>query len=145
MKKLLLCLLAMAMVLAMASCGETETTSSESVAQGESSLSDSTSSLASDAVSETSSQQEAEITFTVTAVDQNGDPVANVFVQLCNDSTCTPQMTNEQGIAAYTLEITDGCKLSVLSAPAGYTYEGEKDIYLEAGASRLTVTLTKEA
>ena len=60
----------------------------------------------SQAVSDTSSREEAEITFRVKAVDRDGNPVANVFVQLCDDSTCTPVMTDAQGIAAFTMEIS---------------------------------------
>lgn len=148
MKKICLLLLAMVLTLCMVACGEEETSWAgkvDSSAEETVSVSQDVSPAQSQAVSDTSSQEEAEITFRVTAVDQDGNPVANVFVQLCDDSTCTPMMTDAQGIAAFTLEITAECHLSVLSAPAGYVYEGEKDLPLEAGATEYTITLTKEA
>ena len=145
MKNVLLCLLVLTLALCMTACGETETSQESVTASSVAEDTSSATSEASQAVSDTSSGEEAEITFRVTAVDQDGNPVANVFVQLCDDSTCTPVMTDAQGIAAFTMEITAECHLSVLSAPVGYVYEGEKDLPLEAGATEYTLTLTKEA
>ena len=78
----------------------------------------------------------------MTVVDQNGDPVSGAMVQICKDS-CMPAMTGEDGVASFNIEITDGYKLSVMTCPEGYTYEGEAEIYLEYGATEYTLTLTK--
>jgi hypothetical protein len=137
-KRLLALLMGVSMLLCLAACGEAEDTSSaesateSSVAAVESSVAESS--------EESVPQQTAK--FAVTVVDQNGDPVSGAMVQICKDS-CMPAMTGEDGVASFNIEITDGYKLSVMTCPEGYTYEGEAEIYLEYGATEYTLTLTK--
>lgn len=78
--------------------------------------------------------------FKVTVVDEDGNAVSGVMVQLCKDS-CVPAKTDDNGIATFTIEVTDGYKLSVMSCPAGYEYVGEAEIYLEDGATEYILEL----
>ena len=78
--------------------------------------------------------------FKVTVVDEDGNAVSGVMVQLCKDS-CVPAKTDDNGIATFTIEVTDGYKLSVMSCPAGYEYTGEAEIYLEDGATEYILEL----
>lgn len=89
-------------------------------------------------------EEPAAATFEVTVVDQNGNAVQGVMMQLCKD-VCVPKLTDANGVAVFEAEITDGYKLSVLSCPAGYTYEGEAEIYLDSGITEYTVELQGEA
>ena len=75
-------------------------------------------------------------------VDNEGNPVANAIVQICKDS-CIPSKTNEEGIATFNVEVTAEHKLSFTSLPAGYTYEGEAEVYLSDGIDEYTLTVTK--
>lgn len=78
--------------------------------------------------------------FKVTVVDEGGNAVPGVMVQICKDA-CVPAKTDDNGVATFSLEITDGYKLSVMSCPEGYEYAGEAEIYLEDGATEYTLTI----
>lgn len=83
------------------------------------------------------------VTYTVTVVDQDGNPIAGAMVQMCKDA-CVPGMTNENGVAEYSLA-EDAYKVSFLSIPAGYTYSSDvTEFYFENGAHELTITLKAE-
>lgn len=94
---------------------------------------------------ETTTTTKAETaTFQVKVVDQNGNPVPGTMVQICKEN-CVPKITDANGVAVFDIEITDGYKLSVSNCPAGYTYTGEAEVYLESGATAYTVELQSEA
>lgn len=78
--------------------------------------------------------------FKVTVVDEDGNAVSGVMVQLCKDA-CVPAKTDDNGVATFNIEVTDGYKLSVMSCPAGYEYTGEAEIYLEDGATEYTLEI----
>lgn len=92
---------------------------------------------------QTSSKEDATPKFEVTVIDGDGNPVKCVMVQLCKD-TCVPAMTDENGVAIFSEEITDGYKLSVMSCPEGYEYIGDAEIYLEDGDTEYTIEITKK-
>ena len=83
---------------------------------------------------------EGMISYTVTVVDQEGNPVSGVMVQMCKDS-CIPGVTNDAGVAAFRM-YEDDYKVSLLTMPEGYAYAGEEEIfYFEAGSYELTIVL----
>ncbi len=94
---------------------------------------------------ETYSEEESVTKFKVTLVDQNGDPVPNTMIQICKD-TCVPKSTDENGVAQFDFEETDGHKLSLFSCPEGYEteYVGDNYIYLEDGETEYTFEITKK-
>ena len=140
MKKIIAALLLISALICLCACGEGSDTS---VAESNADVSASVSSSASTAESEAESKNDIALaTFKVKLVDADGNAVSGVMVQLCKD-TCMPAMSDSEGVATFNAEIVDGYKLSVLSCPAGYTYEGESEIYLDAGISEYTITLTK--
>lgn len=138
MKKLIIVVLTMCMAFCMFACGsETDTQSGTA----ESSQTESNSPV-SEVQSETESKEESKgEVFTVTVVDENSAPVSGVMIQVCKD-TCIPAKTDENGVATFNVEITDGYKLSVLSCPEGYEYTGEAEIYLESGITEYTVEIS---
>lgn len=139
MKKLIALMLFICMAVTLFACGESaEGTESSSVSVEESKT---VSESATESESESSTEEQA-ATFKVKVVNANGDPIANVMLQLCKD-TCIPAKTGEDGVASFKAEITDGYKLSVLTCPEGYIYEGEPEIYLESGITEYTVELSE--
>lgn len=92
---------------------------------------------------EDTSSEEATV-FEVKVVDDMGNPVEGVMLQICKDS-CIPAKTDANGIAKFNIEITDEHKLSVLSCPTGYEYMGEAEVYMEDGATEYTVELSEAA
>lgn len=81
--------------------------------------------------------------YTVTVVDEEGNPIAGAMVQLCQE-TCFPGATNEDGVAAFALDEAE-YKVSFLFLPTGYTYSTEaQEFYFESGSKDLTITLKAE-
>ena len=67
--------------------------------------------------------------YTVTVVDQEGNAVAGVYVQLCDDQTVyTPQATGEDGVVIFEKEALVGAKAKVISAE-GYTFSEEYALF----------------
>lgn len=88
-----------------------------------------------------------EPTFTVTVVDDAGNAVSDVIVQVCDDSNCFPSKTDAEGKAFFYAhqftEITSAHTLTLLTVPEGFTYEytGGNKLSLESGITEYTVTL----
>lgn len=134
MKKLLVLVLALAMVFSLCACG------------GDSNGPTGAEPLENQTQTDTDTSSEEETAqFKVTLVDQNGDPVPNTMVQICKD-TCVPKATDENGVALFDFESTDGHKLSLFSCPDGYEteYVGDNYIYLEDGETEYTFEITKK-
>lgn len=139
--KIISLLIVLCLAVCLCACGgDVESSSAaESSSASDSSL-DASSEASSDASSEASSEVSEAAAFTVTVVDTEGNPVSGVMVQICKES-CFPAKSDENGLAKFSVEITDGYKLSVTACPAGYVYNGEAEVYLEDGATEYTVTL----
>lgn len=83
---------------------------------------------------------DGKVTYTVTVVDENGNPIAGAMVQLCLES-CMPAVTNESGVAEYRVEEAH-YKVSFLTVPAGYELTTEEtNFYFEDGSYEMTLTL----
>ena len=83
-------------------------------------------------------QNNGRVTYIVKVVDEAGEPIPNVMVQLCKDS-CIPAMTDGQGSASFELA-EDDYKAAVIVMPEGYTTEAE-EFYFADGSLELTITL----
>ena len=134
-KMLLALVLALGMVMAFAACGEEEAKKTEPVTT--------TPATTEPATQEASVETEPvndNPTYTVTVVDEGGNPVAGAMVQLCAEA-CYPNQTNDQGVATFNLEEAE-YKVSFLKLPEGYeTIDGVTDYYFEEGSMELTITL----
>ena len=84
----------------------------------------------------------ADPSYVVTVVDQNNEPVAGAWVQLCLES-CVPAMTDENGVANFFLEEAD-YKVGFTVTPAGYEFiDGIDAWYFAEGENTITITLNK--
>ena len=136
MKKLLAMVLAAVMMLSLCACGgeaeETQATETTEATQ------------ATEATQETQATEATEETepegtvYKVTVVDEEGNPVSGVMVQICFE-TCLPAMTNENGVAEYRVDEAD-YKVSFLMVPEGYAAD-QNEYHFDEGAYELTLTL----
>ena len=86
----------------------------------------------------------AKVTYTVTVVDQNGDPVEGAAVQMCDDKGCKmPAATNANGVVTFTYDPSN-YHVTIVECPAGYTADPEQAFYFEGEATELTVEITKD-
>lgn len=85
----------------------------------------------------------AKVTYTVKVVDENGNPVAGAYVQLCEateEGRCfMPIATDANGVA--TMELEEGPYKTMVNMADGYTFSEE---YTPFGNEK-TVTLTVKA
>ncbi len=90
-------------------------------------------------------QPEKQVTFRVKVVDEAGNPVAGVGVQICKES-CVIGETNEEGWAEFTNAVEDGYHANIMYEPAGFEIpEGKEldksEVDFPAGQTELTLTL----
>lgn len=131
-KNILLLVLALAMVFALCACGGTAANSGDSETTTESTA---------ESTADNKNEQDPDdgkVTYTVTVVDEGGNPVAGAFVQLCLEA-CVPGATDAQGKAVFNLEEAD-YKVSFVSMPTGYTCD-ETEFHFAEGSYELTITL----
>lgn len=139
LKRIFCAVLAVCLILAMCACGGSNSSSTDA------SNDSSSSSAAPDAVSsqgdastgEEVPEDDGTVTYTVTVVDVEGNPVSGAMIQICKDA-CVPASTDENGVATWK-QVEDDYKVSFLMAPEGYAVE--EAYYFEAGSYELTITL----
>lgn len=137
----LLCLLAVAM-LVICSCDTNPTagTSSEtpSASIEESSESKTESSQESSEATESTTSKPSKVTYVVTVVDDDGNPLSGATVQLCVGDLCKlPSPTNAEGVATFEY---DAAEYTVKVTLSGYS--GEASYTFPEGSSELTVVLS---
>lgn len=78
--------------------------------------------------------------YSVTVLDENGDPVVGAMIQLCKD-VCVPGVTDAEGTAKFNLP-RDTYKVSFLALPAGYIYADDvQEFCFEGGSREMTIIL----
>lgn len=82
------------------------------------------------------------ITYTVTVVDEGGNAVAGVMVQICQGEMCLmPATTDASGVAVLTAPEEGNWEAKVLSMPEGYEQAAEGEYLAFDSNNALTVTL----
>lgn len=134
----LLLIAALVLCMALSLCACTQTPADETQATTDSTT------AATDASEETTAPaDDGKVTYTVTVVDEEGNPISGAMVQMCKEA-CIPGKTNENGVAEFSLA-EDEYKVSFLALPTGYTYSSDAtEFYFEDGAAELTITLKAE-
>lgn len=75
-------------------------------------------------------------------VDENGERIPGVTLQVCNDSVCSVYVTDANGECVLTLA-ADNYEIHVLKAPEGYTFDSETIIEAPIEGGEVTITLTR--
>lgn len=86
------------------------------------------------------------LTYTISVVDADGNPVEGVEVQMCSaDGTCyLPVKTGANGLADF--QKAEGeYYVTIPSCPAGYTIDSNKKHTFEGTSTEMTITLEKAA
>jgi hypothetical protein len=80
--------------------------------------------------------------FVVKVVDQDGNPVAGVVVQVCNDSTCVPMGSTDANGEAKRPSMNGSYAAKITELPDGYSVE-DIDAYYDLVDGKVTITITK--
>lgn len=143
-KKLLVVMMMLCMVVALCACGNAaeEETPNVPTAAPETVA---TEAPETEAVEETAAADDGMTEYTITVVDDAGNPVVGAMVQMCKDSCLPGPATDAEGKTRFSLP-EDDYKVSFIVVPAGYTYADEvTEFYFEDGATELTITLKADA
>ena len=153
-KKLLALLLAMVMILCLAACGgdekteddKTEATTSSSSTESKPQGSDPQETKPTEEDPSDEQDPPVEAVYTVSVHDNSGAPVEGVWVQICAGTTCVPKVTDANGQAFYTEEITGDGELvaKLISAPEGYALPASLEIPMSDGATEVGFTVLTE-
>ena len=94
-------------------------------------------------VETTEATEAAEPSHTVKVVDEGGNPIAGVFVQIClPGGSCTPMQTGEDGVAYYYNMAEADYEVKVLKMPEGYGYTTEEEVFFfPDGSNEAVITL----
>ena len=84
-----------------------------------------------------------EASYTITYVDQNGDPVSGVMVQVCDETVCTVFTTDENGMCVFTLA-PSLWQMHTLMLPSGYTGDTETVTTLSPFGDTLEFVIEKQ-
>lgn len=134
-KRFLAFLLVMCMSLCLCACGGNTDNSKDSTAGS--------TAATTLPVETTEATEAAEPSHTVKVVDEGGNPIAGVFVQIClPNGTCTPMQTGEDGIAYYYNMADADYEVKVLKMPEGYGYTTEEEVFFfPDGSNEAIITL----
>lgn len=136
MKKLIALALLLCLATGLCACGSDPATPTTTVPATEETTENVT-----EATTEGSDVADGMAVYTVTVVDEGGNPISGAFVQICKDD-CFPGSTDENGVATFTRPESQGYKISFISLPVGYDYAGEEtEFYYEGDAKELTISL----
>lgn len=83
-----------------------------------------------------------EATYTVKYVDQDGNPVAGVMCQVCDEETCQVYTSDENGVCEFTLA-PYAWEIHTLKVPEGYEGDTETITLAPVEGGELVFTLTK--
>ncbi len=75
-------------------------------------------------------------------VDQNGDPVEGVTVNICDDTSCTPMESDANGMVSFVYP-SFAYHIQVIKVPDGYTYDTTQESYLEEAGGVTEIVITK--
>ncbi len=81
--------------------------------------------------------------YTLSFKDQNGAPVKDVTVNVCDDASCTPMTSNSWGIIRF-IQPGFAYHIQVVGVPAGYNYDGDAEVSLDADGGITKFLITKQ-
>lgn len=135
-KKFSLLALTLCLLLSLCACGGNDAPATEAPATE----APATEAPATEAPETEATLAEGMAVYTITVVDEGGNPIVGAMVQMCKDS-CIPGATDGNGVATFTMA-EDDYKVSFLTMPAGYELVDEtSEFYFDAGSTEMTITL----
>ena len=88
-------------------------------------------------------QTDAEQTYTVFFVDQNGEPVPEVMAAFCTAERCNNVESDEEGKCVFKGP-ADTYHVTIVEVPDGYSEDYNDDVYTEKYSCSITVVIEKE-
>lgn len=89
-------------------------------------------------------ESEGMSSYTLSFVDQDGNPVADVMANICDDNMCTPAVSDENGLIEFSYPSFEYV-IHVLMVPNGYEFDTTQEFTVPAEGGELVFELTKAA
>ena len=91
---------------------------------------------------EQNEEPQGDVVYTLRCVDEDGNRIAGVTLQVCNDSSCTVYVTDDNGECVVTLP-ADNYEIHILKAPDGYTFDSETVVTAPIEGGEVTVSVKR--
>lgn len=82
--------------------------------------------------------------YKLTFADEDGNPVEGVIANICDDTSCQPMTSDENGVVEFA-SAPFAYHIQVISVPEGYEFDTSAEYYTEEAGGEMTFTLTKSA
>ncbi len=82
--------------------------------------------------------------YKLTFADEEGNPVAGVIANVCDDDSCQPMTSDENGVVEFQA-VPFAYHIQVISVPEGYEFDTSAEYYTEEAGGEMSFTLTKAA
>ena len=82
--------------------------------------------------------------YKLTFADEEGNPVAGVIANVCDDTSCQPMTSDENGVVEFQA-VPFAYHIQVISVPEGYEFDTSAEYYTEEAGGEMSFTLTKAA
>ena len=82
--------------------------------------------------------------YKLTFADEEGNPVAGVIANVCDDDSCQPMTSDENGVVEFQA-VPFAYHIQVISVPVGYEFDTSAEYYTEEAGGEMSFTLTKAA
>lgn len=140
MKRLIAMVLALCLALCLCACGD----QNDNKANDEATEATDANVTVTEAPTDTQEEdnQPAGIVYTVTVVDEGGNPVIGAMVQLCQGELCQmPVATDDNGVAVISVFEEGEYEAKLMTMPEGYDYTTEDHVFYFGSGYELTITL----
>ena len=139
-KKVMAMLLAACLMLALCACGNANNNDVPEATQP------AQNDVPADTAEQTPEETEADVptgtVYTVTLVDEGGNPITGTLIQVCQGELCLmPCATDANGVATFTVTEEGAYEAKLVTLPEGYEYATEEQVFPFGGAYELTITL----
>lgn len=94
-------------------------------------------------VEEDTSETDSVEAYIIHVIDQNGNPVPEVFVNFCTDTACVPCETDITGSVSFSGE-PDTYHVQFIAVPDGYSYDESFEIYTPKAHGEWTLRIRKD-
>lgn len=88
--------------------------------------------------------ESAYASYTLIFVDEEGNPVEGVIANICDDDSCQPMTSDENGLVEF-VNLPFAYHIQVIGVPEGYEFDKTAEYYTEEAGGEMTFTLTKAA
>lgn len=138
LKRMLAIMLALCVVFALCACSGDGSADATDASEGTEAAPDTTPATEEIPQDDTQTVDDSLVTYTITVVDDAGNPIPGAIVQLCLEA-CTPcDATGADGVTSKAMPEAD-YKVSFIIVPAGFA--AEEAYYFEDGSYEMTITL----